>query len=317
MKIPAPFSVAAVGECMIELQEIGPGKIQQTFGGDTLNAAIYMARLADLFPVKVDYVTALGKDSFSEAMKQFWEKEGVGSSRVLQLEGELPGLYYIQLDENGERHFSYWRGQAAARKCFESAGSPEILARLADYDVVYLSGISLAILTEKSRANLMSALVSLRALGRKIYFDYNYRPHLWPAVDAARQAIRALLPLCHTVFVGLDELVALHGVSTTAEGHQFLSAGGVVESIIRSGADACSIVSKTKAYTIPAEKVTTVVDTTAAGDSFSGMYLVARNSGVSVDKAAALAHRMAASVIRHKGAVVPKHCMPDLQIRPR
>lgn len=312
----APFSVAAIGECMIELQEIEPGKTQQTFGGDTLNAAIYMARLADIFPVQVDYVTALGTDSFSEGMKSFWEQEGVGSSMVLQLEGELPGLYYIQLDESGERHFSYWRDQAAAKKCFECEGSDKLLTRLADYDAIYLSGISLAILTEKSRANLMSTLVALHAQGSRIYFDYNYRPHLWPSVDVAHQAIEELLSLCHTVFVGLDELVALHGVDTTAAGHEYLTTKGVSESIIRSGGATCSICSNTTIYEIPAEKVTKVVDTTAAGDSFSGTYLVARNSGISIEESAAIAHRMAAYVIQYKGAVVPKQFMPDLQTRP-
>ncbi len=312
----APISVAAIGECMIELQEIEPGKTQQTFGGDTLNAAIYMARLADIFPVQVDYVTALGTDSFSEGMKLFWEKEGVSSSMVLQLEGELPGLYYIQLDENGERHFSYWRGQAAAKKCFECEGSATLLKRLADYDVIYLSGISLAILTEKSRANLMAALVNLYSQGKKIYFDYNYRPHLWPSVGYARQAIDALLPLCNTVFVGLDELAALHNVTVTAEGHKYLAAKGVAESIIRSGSAACTIYSNTATYEIPAQKVEKVIDTTAAGDSFSGTYLVARNSGISIEEAAAIAHRMAAYVIQYKGAVVPKEFMPDLQQRP-
>ena len=300
---------------MIELQEIEPGKTQQSFGGDTLNAAIYMARLANIFPVRVDYVTALGTDSFSEDMKRFWEAEGVGSSMVMQLDGELPGLYYIQLDENGERHFSYWRGQAAARKCFECDGSGELLTRLTNYDTIYLSGISLAILTEKSRANLISALVDLHAQGRKIYFDYNYRPHLWPSVAAARQAIESLLPLCNTIFVGQDELAALHGVSTTSEGHEYLKAKGVVESVIRSGAAACSIYSKTKTYVIPAEKVAKIVDTTAAGDSFSGTYLVARKSGISIEEAAAIAHRMAAYVIQYKGAVVPKQFMPDLKNR--
>ncbi|MCK5516030.1 MAG: hypothetical protein KAI39_04075, partial [Desulfobulbaceae bacterium] len=67
---------------MIELQEIEPGKTQQTFGGDTLNAAIYMARLNRLFPVRVDYVTALGCDNFSDKMVDFWEREGVGSELV-------------------------------------------------------------------------------------------------------------------------------------------------------------------------------------------------------------------------------------------
>lgn len=100
------FSTALIGECMIELQEVEPGVTKQTFGGDTLNTAMYMARLAKYFPAKVDYVTALGVDTFSDRMVAFWEAEGVGSDLVLRQEGESPGLYYIQLDEDGERHLA-------------------------------------------------------------------------------------------------------------------------------------------------------------------------------------------------------------------
>ena len=87
--------IASIGECMVELQETQPGVIQQTFGGDTLNTAIYMARLGQNLPVQVDYVTALGTDKFSSDMIAFWEKEQVGSSMVQRLEEGRPGLYYI------------------------------------------------------------------------------------------------------------------------------------------------------------------------------------------------------------------------------
>ena len=73
---------------MIELQEIAPSETRQTFGGDTLNTAIYCARLEKELPLNVDYVTALGTDTFSRKMIRFWEKEGVGSELVLMQEGE-------------------------------------------------------------------------------------------------------------------------------------------------------------------------------------------------------------------------------------
>lgn len=72
---------------MIELQEVEPGKTQQTFGGDTLNAAIYMARLSRLFPARVDYVTALGHDIFSDKMVTFWVRQGVGLDELITIHG--------------------------------------------------------------------------------------------------------------------------------------------------------------------------------------------------------------------------------------
>lgn len=304
------FSTALIGECMIELQEVEPGKTKQTFGGDTLNAAIYMARLGHFFPVRVDYVTALGSDSFSDRMVAFWEREGVGSELVLRQEGEMPGLYYIQLDESGERHFSYWRGEAAAKKCFEYEGSAEILTRLKEYDALYLSGISIAILTPVSRERLFERLSQLADSGTKILFDYNYRPHLWETVSEGKEAYESILSWCDTVFVGLDELAVIHGVSSNEAGHVYLAQKGVRESVIRSGGEPCSIQAGLQHFEIPAEKVAKVVDTTAAGDSFSAAYMLARSTGCSVPVAAEIAHRMAAYVIAHKGAIAPLDAMP-------
>ncbi len=44
---------------------------RQSFGGDTLNTAVYLSRLLG-DRAQVDYVTALGDDSFSEAMCRAW-----------------------------------------------------------------------------------------------------------------------------------------------------------------------------------------------------------------------------------------------------
>ena len=47
------------------------------------------------------------------------------------------------------------------------------------------------------------------------------------------------------------------------------------------------------------------VDPTGAGDSFNGAYLAARSGGATPIEAAEAAHRLAAIVIGHRGALVP------------
>ena len=51
--------VACIGECMIELKQADGGLFSRGYGGDTLNTAVYLARLG----VGVDYITALGDDA--------------------------------------------------------------------------------------------------------------------------------------------------------------------------------------------------------------------------------------------------------------
>ena len=114
------MSIAALGECMLELQGPAFGNLRQTFGGDTLNTAVYLARCggADL---RVHYATALGAGSLSTGLLERWQAEGVLTGLVQRLPGRVPGLYLIELEPSGERHFHYWRGQAAARAYFDAA----------------------------------------------------------------------------------------------------------------------------------------------------------------------------------------------------
>src|SRR2546430_141426 len=75
--------VACLGECMIELVEHGNGTLTRGFGGDTLNTAVYLARLR----VPTEYVTALGTDPFSDEMISGWHSEGIGINAILRLAG--------------------------------------------------------------------------------------------------------------------------------------------------------------------------------------------------------------------------------------
>lgn len=304
------FKIALIGECMIELQEIKTEGLKQTFGGDTLNTAIYMARLGRSLPIQVDYVTALGTDTFSDAMMAFWEKEAVGSSMVQRIAGKSPGLYYIRLDETGERFFHYWRGEAAVRQCFEYPGSEQILSRLSDYDAIYLSGISLAILQPKSLEKLLDRLCEIHAQGKAILFDCNYRPHLWQSLKTAITIYSRIFSFSHTVLLNLEEGAVLLNQKTDTGIHEALTKIGVHESVIRDGSNPCSVASCGMIERIPAQKAGQVVDTTAAGDSFSAVYLIARRFGHTVRDAALFAHRMAAYVIEHKGAIAPIEAMP-------
>ena len=83
---------------MLELQGPAFGNLRQTFGGDTLNTAVYLARCGGSH-LRVHYATALGDDSLSAGLLERWAAEGVQTGLVQRLPGRLPGLYLIELDE--------------------------------------------------------------------------------------------------------------------------------------------------------------------------------------------------------------------------
>ena len=304
--------IAVIGECMIELSQKG-AEVSRGFGGDTLNTSVYIARQVDAADLEVHYVTALGEDNFSQQMLDAWQQENVHTELTQRLEHRLPGLYYIETDSTGERTFYYWRNEAAARFWLESDQAQAICAELAQFDYLYLSGISLAILNAASREKMMALLTECRANGCKVIFDNNYRPRLWASREETQQVYQQMLACTDIAFLTLDDEDLLWGEKPVEEVIHRTQAAGVREVVIKRGADSCLVAiqgeSKLEvpAVKLPKEKV---IDTTAAGDSFSAGYLAVRLTGGSAEEAAKRGHLTASTVIQYRGAIIPKEAMP-------
>ncbi|MEZ3501119.1 sugar kinase [Pantoea sp. KPR_PJ] len=305
--------IAIIGECMIELSEKGEN-IKRGFGGDTLNTAVYLARQVDDAQLSVDYVTALGTDSFSEQMIAAWQQEKISTRLIQRLENKMPGLYVIETDDKGERTFWYWRSDAAARYWLDGPQAAAIVDELARYDYLYLSGISLAILPADSREKLMTLLDRCRAHGGQVIFDNNYRPRLWADSASAQQAYRAMLQRTDIAFLTLDDENLLWGDHPVSAVIERTREAGAREIVIKRGAASCLVALGDDALIdVPAVRLDAarVVDTTAAGDSFSAGYLSRRLTGGSAEASAERGHLTASTVIQHRGAIIPLDAMPE------
>lgn len=307
-------SVGFFGECMIELQGEPLHLMQQKFAGDTCNAAIYFNRLAKSAGIATSCITAIGKDPFSHAMAQGWLDEGIDCRFVQRLEERNPGIYHIALDDRGERRFSYWRSESAARFYFSAPGYQALIDELLTLDVLYLSGISLAIVPDSDREVLFAFLHAFKNRGGKICFDNNYRPRLWPSTAIAQQVYTRLLPLCDLAFLTLEDETALFGTKTYRDVLERMRIFGIAEIVIRQGAENCMVYRADGTESIPSQAVDSIVDTTAAGDSFSAAYLAARLQGKSPAESATMGHRLAGRVIQYPGAIIPAQAMQDMSI---
>jgi 2-dehydro-3-deoxygluconokinase len=297
--------IACIGECMIELKQAGGGLYSRGFGGDTLNTAVYLARLG----AGVDYITALGDDPMSDEMIAGWVAEGVGTARVARLPGKLPGLYMISTDEKGERRFFHWRESAAARSLLDLPETDSLLASLAGYDLVYLSAITLSIYTESGRAKLLAALRQARSQGVRIAFDTNFRARGWPDLDIARAAFAAAFETSDIVLASTEDLEPLY----PKESDEGLLARIRGDEVVLKLAEPASVLRVNgRAQRVAAEPVVAaVVDTTAAGDSFAAAYLAARLGGREPLAAAREGHHLAGVVVCHPGAIIPRSAMPE------
>jgi 2-dehydro-3-deoxygluconokinase len=289
---------------MIELREEADGRLSRSFGGDTLNTAVYLARLG----TRVDYITALGDDSWSDELIAAWDAEGVGTDRVLRLPGRLPGLYIIQTDPKGERRFSYWRETAAARLLFKAPEAQPIIEAFAAYDLIYLSGISLSLYGDEGRDRLFSVLRDARSAGKRVAFDTNFRPRGWPDLAVARSAFRQAFACADIILASTEDLDLLFGDTGVDE---LLAVSDRAEIVLKHPDLTCRVLSKGEEILVPGKPAENVVDTTAAGDSFAAAYLNARLSGKSPEAAAQSGHRLAGQVVRYRGAIIPPDAMPN------
>ncbi len=296
--------VACIGECMIELKQAEGGLFSRGYGGDTLNTAVYLARLG----VEVDYVTALGVDPMSDEMLAGWAAEGVGTARVARLKGKLPGIYMIQTDEFGDRRFFHWRDNSAARSLMDLPETDDILELLATYDVVYLSAITLSIFSAPGRTKLIGALHRARKHGARIVFDTNFRARGWPDPDVARAVFDEAFAVSDIVLASMEDLLPLYPDESDEQLMRRIPSSEAVLKRLQPG----SIVRfKGVSREVRAESATRpVVDTTAAGDSFSAAYIATRLEGAEPIVAAQAGHRLGGVVVGYPGAIIPRSAMP-------
>jgi 2-dehydro-3-deoxygluconokinase len=293
---------------MVELAPApeGAGLFRLGIGGDSFNTAAYLSRLAEAGAARVSYVTALGQDTASERMIAAFREEGLETDLVFELEGAAPGLYLIETDAEGERRFHYWRGESAARKLMDGARAEALARALAGFDLVYLTGISLAILEPNARARLFALLEGLGPRTR-LAFDPNHRPALWDRASAAAAGAR-LAGLGAMVLASAEDAQALYGTAEPAGGVRCWLDAGAAEVVLRRGAAPCLIgaAGATEIIEVPARESVSVRDTTAAGDAFNAAYLLARLRGQAIRAAAAAGHSLAARVIQTPGALLPR-----------
>jgi len=292
---------------MVELTHVDDRTLRLGFAGDTYNAAVYLRRVAAELGAEVDvgYVTGLGEDDYSAAMREAWREEGV-ADRSLHVPGRSPGLYTIRTTPDGERRFTYWRGQSAARALFADDAWCEHL----DADLVHLSGITLQLTSARSRAALVERLAELRAAGTRVSFDTNYRAAGWSAPAEAAGAMEQVCRVADVVLASQDDLAQLYGPQAPERALRRLTALGAPEVVLRAGPEGAYVSTGGDVQRIPARAVERVLDTTAAGDAFAGGYLAARLAGHAPERAATVGNAVAGTVIQHPGAITP----PDVPL---
>ncbi|MDF1796254.1 MAG: sugar kinase [Coxiellaceae bacterium] len=302
----------AIGECLIEHR---PNDDQLYFAGDTLNVAVYLARLAQS-EVCVQYATALSGDNKSKLMKRQWQQAGIDLSAVGCVADKAVGEYWIELDQRGERSFRYQRNDSAARYMLANECSHQLIAEAVQHaDMIYLSAITLAILDAASRDILYSLLLEAKHRGARIVMDNNYRASLWLDGADCCQVLQRFERVVDLVLYSLADAQAMAA-------HHELSAVDLIQQLRQSGVKDTVIKAAERGYWlatpgsevdyVTVEAITEVVDSTAAGDAFNAGFLLGILRGESLNNCGCFGYRLASTVLGYSGAIIPMEAMPLL-----
>ena len=287
---------------MVELRAVGEDRFARSYAGDVYNTAVYLKR--SLPSAQVQFVSATGDDAMSIAMRRAWRAERIDDSLAASVSGGSPGLYLIETDAFGERCFQYWRSQSAARQWLALL-LQEGESRLWGADMIYFSGITLAILAAEQRREALELMRRLRPHVGRIAFDPNVRLKLWESPASAAASINAAIAICDILLPSADDLAWLLQVDSTTRQLELLRKMGVKEIALTLGARGCVVADAEASAEIPNPAVERVVDTSGAGDSFNGAYLAIRLQGKTPAQAAEEGLLLASRVVTHAGAIVP------------
>jgi 2-dehydro-3-deoxygluconokinase len=291
----------AIGEAMLELSAAADNLWKMGIAGDSLNTLWY-ARPGLPEGWQTAFVTAIGIDDMSGRLLDFLSENGISTERIIRHPDRIIGLYAIQLEE-GERRFTYWRDRSAARCLAEDPERLDQLIRGAD--LLYFSGISLAILPEAGRQTLLQAVAKIRQQGGRVAFDPNYRPALWENTDTARKTIEAAARLADFLLPSFADEAACFGDADPAVTLDRYQAWGAMSVIVKNAGGPIQYFhagQRGDSGPLPRQRP---LDSTAAGDRFNGAFLAALLQGAPIAEAIQAGHHMASRVICYPGALLP------------
>jgi fructokinase len=270
-------------------------------GGAPANVATGLARLG----ARAAFLGVVGDDPFGRLLARKLAAEGVEVS--LRFTRERPtGMWFVALDERGERSFFSPNARASADKLLTTADVDRALLARARFLHV---GSSAHVLPAAQGA-LHEAVRAARDLGVRISFDPNVRLHLWDDVAPLRDLCAEVLPACDVVKLAADEAEICTGEREPARAAARLVELGVRLACVTLAEEGALVRRGADVLHVPGERVE-VVDTTGAGDAFvAGLLSVLARGGpieaiafAEIERAVRFANRVAARAVTRVGAV--------------
>jgi 2-dehydro-3-deoxygluconokinase len=295
--------VICIGEAQIELTRGGDGNFVPACRGDAFTTAIYLARAG----LAAAFASAVGDDSYSDSIIALAAAEGVDTGLILRVPGRLPALCLVEPSRTGGPVARVWGDGAPARELFELPDWMRVAQNLISARLIYFSGITLSLYSNNGLGRFFAALEVARQQGAKVAFDGNFRPAGWKGnLARTRTVFMEALKRVDIALPAFDDEAVLWGDPSPESTVARLQAFGIGEIVVKNGPNSALVAAPGVMEFVPVPEVLVPLDASAAGDGFNAGYLAARLGGEAPTQAATAAHRLAADVLRHPGALAPR-----------
>jgi 2-dehydro-3-deoxygluconokinase len=294
--------VVSVGEVVIELVRTAEGHLPLGEAGDAFQAAVYLARGGH----KVALATALGDDRYSDEAFALATTEGIETDLILRVPERTASVSLVEPD-GSERAAEVWREAAPARQLFELPGWDRVAEQLVAASLIYFSGVTLSLYSNVGLGRMLAALEFGRERGAKIAFDSNWRFASWRGDDQrARAVFSEALKRSSLALPSFEDEARLWGDASPQATVERLTTFGVREIVVKNGAEPALVYADGHSIQVPVPARLETSGARAAGDAFNAAYIAARLRNEHPEEAAQAGHRLAAAVLRHPGALLPR-----------
>jgi|GEM_PF-79578 Sugar kinases, ribokinase family len=228
-------------------------------GGAPANLSVMAAKLG----ADAAFMGAVGADAFGGQLKNALAAGGVDTSFMVEKPANT-GLAIVQLDDKGERSFSFYRSPGAD----ELYSSDDIIEeKLKNVSVFHYGTASFT--SGSCRSVIAKAIEIVKKNGGLTSFDPNYRDFMWQGKDnEIKQIIRDNIAEADLLKLSDNEADMIYGGHGEAE----IAKSPADFTVFTLGEEGCLYKYKNTIGRVAAIKVTPA-DTTGAGDAFWGATL--------------------------------------------
>lgn len=259
------YDVIAIGEVLIDftpdgVNSQGIARFARNPGGAPANVLAMNARLGG----KTAFIGKVGKDDFGTFLKSVLDESGIDTRGVVMDPDVNTTIAFVQLNEFGDRSFSFYRKPGADMMLREE----EIDQQMIDDCHIFHYG-SISFTDEPCRSAALGAIAYAKSKGKLMSYDPNYREFLWDSEERAVSEIMNALPMADILKVSEEEMLLLTGETDLETGAQMLRKQGPALVLVSRGEFGSFYCAECGTGQVPAFKVK-VVDTTGSGDAFLG-----------------------------------------------